>query len=226
MRTPKPLENHSHPAGNQPRRHGTLWIHLQRGSVKAALASPPVLQNQKHCPDHRIHRVLNIRNQLLGKKGKRPAFAPAEKSGYGDPSLPEGIQINGVPPVRLHRLVAISSATNRARRPQVAEKIDPASQEGSFVFPNRRKTVNVEYLNRALPGSREGGTLWPSKPSGSLSRVAWLFLYGQFLTSLFRPLLYHRSIQSANLASPPLRIMWSSTEGTAPVEGVKWEVGL
>jgi hypothetical protein len=68
--------------------------------------------------------------------------------------------------------------------------------------PPRIGTVS-SYLNRKSPGSREGGTLWPSKPSGSLSREAWLFFHGQILTSLFRPLLYHRSIQSANLSSPP-----------------------
>lgn len=177
MSTPEPLENHGHPAGNQPRRHGTVRIHLQRGAVKPPLAPPTILQDQKNRPDHRIHRVLDIRNQLLGKKGKRPAFAPAKKSGYRHPSLPEGIQINRVAPVRLHRPAATLRATNRAVRPQGGEKIDPASQKRSFVFPNRRKSVTVGYLNSALPGSRGGCAFRPPKPSGRL-----LVMLGYFST--------------------------------------------
>ncbi len=178
MCTLKPLHHHDQPAGNQPGCDQTVRIHLQGCPVKPTLASPAMLQDQKHRPDHCIHRVLHIRNQLLGKKGKRTAFTPAQKSGYRNAPLLKRIQLYGISKVRLHRPVAILRAANRTLRPQVGEKIDLPGQERSFVFPNRRISVKVGYLNSALPGSRGGGILWSSKPSGSPPRDAWLFFYG------------------------------------------------
>ena len=207
MRTPEPLVNYGQPAGYQPGCDQAVRIHLQAGSVKPPPAPPAMFQNQKDRPYDRIHRVLHIGNQLLGKKGEGSPLTPAQEPGDRNTPLLKRIQLDGMSPIRLHRPVAVLRATDRAVRPQVGEKIDLFGQKRSFVFPKRGKSVTVGYLNRALPGSRGGGAFWPPKPSGSPPRRAWLFFHGKILTSLFRPLLYHRSILSANLPSPPRQTM-------------------
>lgn len=65
--------------------------------------------------------------------------------------------------IALREMVAHVEATGG----NLGEKIDLAGQKRSFVFPNRRVSVNVGYLNRGLPGSRGGGAFWPAITSGS-----------------------------------------------------------
>lgn len=67
MGTPKPMDNDLQPAHNQPRGQQTIRIHRihrNHGAPKTPLPPLPTSITQKQCPEHRTHRILQVRNQL------------------------------------------------------------------------------------------------------------------------------------------------------------------
>ena len=135
MSTPEPLENNGQPARNQPGSHRTVRIRLQTGSVKPPLASSAKLQHGKDRAYHRIHRVLNIRDQLVRKEGNTQPAPPALKPRYRNPPLLKRIQLDRVALIRLDRPVAVRATTNRAVRPQEGEKNRSGPLERIFRIP-------------------------------------------------------------------------------------------
>jgi len=200
--TPKPEGNYPQPTGNQPRGHQALRVHRYRGPMKALLSHLPALDAQEQRSYHRIHGVLMVRNQLDRQHRKRPLPAAADKTCNRNALFLElREQVNGVSPVRGDLAVALPLAAEWAGRAKEGEKIDFLGKKRFLVFPNARVCVRLGKLNLSAPCPR-GGRLWALTPWGLSPCGTWLFYQGQFLTSEFRPPLYHRSIYPANITRP------------------------
>ena len=118
MGTPKPTGNYGQPADNQPRRHQTVRIHLNRCPIETPLTHLPILITQKQGSDHSPHGVLQIRNQLNRQQRKGCLLFSAHKSGNGDPSLLEpGKQFNGISPVRGNLSITVITTADRTLGP-------------------------------------------------------------------------------------------------------------
>lgn len=81
-------------------------------------------------------------------------------------------QIDGISPVIFNALITMKTTTDGTCGTDVSHKIDWVRKEGSFVFPNGLKSVNVGELNfsAALPARSQGPwlpqTVWPVSLQG------------------------------------------------------------
>lgn len=158
----------------------------------------PAGNTQKECLDDCSNGVLKIGDQLDGQQRKGAFVLLTQKAGDGHLFFPEfREQINGISPVGVNFLIAITMAADGTLGTNVGHKIDWMGKEGFFVFPNSLEFVNVWKLNfsAALPTRGHHGFL---KPFGLSPCRAWLFYRGQFLSSLFQPLPYHRFVNFVN----------------------------
>lgn len=197
--TPKPSKNHKQPAGHKPGGNKAVLINLHRGAMKAPLPHLPAPQAQEQRPHNGICSVLEVRDQLDRQQGEGPQVCAAEEARNGNTLLLEDRkQINRIPPVGGDLPIAVLLPTDGAGRSDEGVKINPAGKKRFLVFPNRLACVRVGKLNRsaALP---TGGRSSVATPVGLLPCGSWLFLQGQFLTSLFSPPLYHRSENPVNI---------------------------
>lgn len=157
--------------------------------MKSLLPPLPALQAQEQGPDHGLHGVLMVGDQLGRQRRKRLMPAAADKSRNRN-TFPLELrkQVNGRSPVGGNRSVAIGLATDRAAQPNERGKIDLAGKKKLLVFPNALKCVSKGKLNRSAPARREAG-FGPLKPSalppcGSLVILLRSILYLAISTSL------------------------------------------
>ena len=124
--SPKPEKNHRQPAGNQPRSHEALRVYRHRCTMKAFLPHLPALDAQEQGSYHGIHGVLMVGNQLNRQRRKSPLASAAHKTRNRNAFFPElRKQLNGISPVGGNLPIATLLTTDRTRRPQEGEKIDP-----------------------------------------------------------------------------------------------------
>jgi len=159
MGTPQPEHNHTQPAGNQPWGQEAVRVHRYRGAMKALLSHLPALQAQEQSPDHGIHGVLIVGNQLARQYGKGPLLLIAKKAGNRNALFLElREQVNGISPVGSNLPVAILLATDRTGRSKEREKINLTGKKKFLVFPNRFVCVRVGKLDFSAP-CPQGGRL-------------------------------------------------------------------
>ncbi len=137
--------------------------------MKTLLPHLPALQHQEQSPDHRIHGVLKVGNQLARqyRKGLFPLIA--EKTGNRNALFLElREQVNGISPVGGNLPVAILLATDRAGRSKEREKLNLTGKKRFLVFPNALVCVRVGKLDFSAP-CPQGGRLYGPLTFGSAS---------------------------------------------------------
>jgi len=183
MGTPQPEHNHPQPAGNQPWGQKTVRIHGYRGAMKTLLSHLPAVENQEQSPDHGIHGVLEVGDQLGRQYGKGLLPPVAQKAGNRNALFPElREQLNGISPVGGNLTVATLLATHRAGRSKERDKINLTGKKTFLVFPNALVCVRVGKLDFSAP-CPQGSRRTALTPLGLLPCGAWLFYQGQLLTS-------------------------------------------
>ena len=190
-------DHHGEPAGNKPGGEKALRVHLEAGSPEPGLPGLTAAEPQEQGPDHRVHCVLVVGDQMYGKERKGLAGTAAQGAGDGDGFLFElREQLNGVSLVRGDLPVASGFSADGADRTYGREDIDFSGKERFLVFPNGLAGGMVRKLNLSAPcpqGSMLGCHAIAVLPCG-----AWLNDQGQFLTSLVCLPSYHRSDDSGN----------------------------
>jgi hypothetical protein len=127
--------------------------------MKALLSHPPALQAQEQSPDHGIHGVLKVGNQLDRQYGKGPLLLIAKKAGNRNELFLElREQVNGISPVGRNLPVAPLLATEWTGRAKEREKINLTGKKRLLVFPNALVCVRVRELNFSAP-CPQGGRL-------------------------------------------------------------------
>jgi hypothetical protein len=218
----KAPDHHGQPAGHKPGSDEALRTHLDGGSKEPGVPGLPTAEPQEQGPDHRVHRVLMVGDQLDGKERKGLAGTAAQGAGDGDKLFPErGKQVNGVLLIRGDLPVAVGFSADRADRTDERGEIDFPGKECFLVFPNGPVGGMVGKLNLSAPcpqGSMLGCHAIAVLPCG-----AWSDDQGQFLTSLICLPSYHRSEDSGNRplqnASIVLEITGLESDGVPLVVG-------
>ena len=96
---------------------------LQAGAMVALLSDLLKVIYSDQGPDHGIHRISAVRNQLAGKQGKCFAGFMAQEPRDRNSPFFEGIQIYGVAIILFDGLVTIFPATYEAVTAEITLKI-------------------------------------------------------------------------------------------------------
>lgn len=84
MAAPEPPYHHRQPTKNEPCRDLALRIYGRFRPIKAHLTHLPASKTTKKGPNHRVDRVLKIRDQLNGQQRKSAVMLSTQKPGDGD----------------------------------------------------------------------------------------------------------------------------------------------